>query len=176
MDSIGQLHILGEVRNNTSQMPANVWIPVALYNDSGNIVATRGTYTYISLPAGETTCFDIIMSPPAGWSYYVLGRPEPNGLGNPWPNVAVLNPTGSTTATGYHITGQLRNDHGSQVSMVQPLGTLYNAAGKVVGCESTYIDGWNLNPGQTASFEIKYDWRNYSDVTRSRVQVGGYLY
>jgi hypothetical protein len=176
MDGMGQLHIVGEVRNNTSYPPASVWIPVTLYNDSGNIVTTGGNWTYIALPAGETMCFQIIVWPPTGWSYYVLERPTYSGLGDPWPNAAVLNPTGSTTATGYHITGQVRNDHGSHVSMVQPVGTLYDAAGKVVGCEYTNVDGFNLNPGQTASFEIKYDWRNYSDVASFRVQVGGYLY
>jgi hypothetical protein len=73
----------------------------------------------------------------------------------------------------YHITGQLRNDHGSTVRWVQVAGTLYNAGGIVVGCEPALADPEDLNPSQVGAFDILFFGRDYSDVASYKLQADG---
>jgi len=67
----------------------------------------------------------------------------------------------------------VRNDHGTRVDFVSPVGTVYNAAGKVVGCDFTYVNSTDLDPGQSSSFEMTFLGRDYSDVTSYQLQVDG---
>jgi hypothetical protein len=71
------------------------------------------------------------------------------------------------------IEGQVHSDGSQQVECVRPVGTLYNYAGKVIGCSFTYINSIYLNPGKTSGFELDFYGRNYTDVASYRLQVSG---
>jgi len=175
VDNIGNLHIVGEVLNNT---PDHLWlvkIPVTFYNSSGQVVGTDYTYTWLdNLQAGDKTCFHILLDEPAGWTRYEFGTIT-HWPGHALPNLALLNHTGSVINYGwYQIAGQVRNDQGTQVNSVQVVGTLYNAAGTVVGCWwDGSTDPTNLNPGQVGTFEIQFVFRDHSDVASYRLQADG---
>jgi hypothetical protein len=53
------------------------------------------------------------------------------------------------------------------------VGTLYNAAGDVIGCDSELFDVFSLDPGETDSFDISFIGRNYADYDSHRVQADG---
>lgn len=175
--SWGSLHIVGEVMNNTSSHLTFVKISANLFSSGGQLLDTDYTYTYLDdLPAGHKTCFDVLfLDPPSGWSYYEFETPAYWTSGEPLPNLTVLNDSGSYDPTDgdYKIVGQVRNDHGSRVEYVSPVGTLYNSSGIVVGCDYTYVNSTHLDPGQVSAFRIDYYGRDYGDVVLYRLQVDG---
>jgi len=175
--SWGSLHIVGEVMNNTSSHLTLVKISANLFDSGGRLLDTDFTYTYLNnLPAGHKTCFDVLfLDPPSDWSYYEFETPTYWTNGRALPNLTVLNDSGSYDPTygDYRIIGQVRNDHGSRVEYVSPVGTLYNYLGKVVGCDFTYVNSTHLDPGQVSVFRIDYYGRNFSDVVSYRLQVDG---
>lgn len=176
VDSIGYLHIVGEVWNNTASHLRFVKIAVNIFSSSGQLLDTDFTYTYLDkLPAGDKTCFHILLEEPAGWSYYEFESPTYWTDGEPLPNLAVFNDSGSYDSVygWYEIVGQVRNDEGSRVEYVQPVGTLYNESGTVVGCDFTYVNSTHLDPAQTSSFKMTFVGRDYRDVVSYRLQVDG---
>ncbi|MFQ6058643.1 MAG: FxLYD domain-containing protein [Anaerolineae bacterium] len=176
VDSINYLHVIGEVYNNTANHLRYVKITANFFNSSEQLVDTGFTYTYLdNLPAGVKTCFHILLAEPAGWSYYEFEAPSYWTDGEPLPNLTVFNDSGSYDPTfgWYEIVGQVRNDHGSRVEYVSPVGTVYNASGTVVGCDFTYVNSTHLDPGQTSSFKMTFGGRDYADVVSYRLQVDG---
>ncbi len=176
VDSIDYLHIVGEVQNNTANNLRFVKITANIFGSSGQLLATDFTYIFLeNLPAGDRTCFHLLVDEPAGWSHYEFEAPAYWTDGEPLPNLTIFNDSGAYDSTfgWYEIIGQVRNDHGTRVEYVSPVGTLYNAHGTVVGCDFTYVNSTHLDPGQTSSFESIFIGRDYADVTAYRLQVDG---
>jgi hypothetical protein len=177
ISTIGSLHIVGEVFNNSGGPIRFVRITANLFNASQQFVGTGFTYAHLDHhPNNEKTCFHVLISsPPANWTSYQFEAPTYQATIDNLPNLAVLSPSGSVTpSTGsYHLIGQVRNDNGTTVNYVQPVGTLYSIAGTVVGCSFAYVNSTHLAPGQTSSFDMLFTGRNYSDVANWRVQVDG---
>ena len=174
VDSIDYLNVVGEVLNNTSYDLSFVEITATFFNASGQPVDHGSAYIYLEdLPAWGYTCFEISVPVPSGWAYYQFEAPTYYTDGHPLPNLTILNDGGSYDPTfgSYDITGDVRNDEQVRVTFVSPVATLYNNLGKVVGCDSTYVDSTNLAPGQISSFDITFFSRDYSDVTFYRLQV-----
>ena len=176
VDSIDYLNIVGEVLNNTADNLRFIKISVNIYNSSGQLLNTDFTYTILdNLPAWDKTCFHVLLQEPADWSYYQFETPTYWTDGQPLPNLAVLNDSGSYNSTfgWYEIIGQVRNDQGSRVEYVSPVGTIFNSSGTVIGCDFTYINSTHLDPDQISSFKITFAGRDYTDVNSYRLQVDG---
>ena len=176
VDIIDYLNVVGEVENTTSNHLQFVRITGNFFNSSGQLLDTGSTYIWpLNLPAGQKTCFQLSVPEPAGWSYYQFEPVSYQTYGHPLPNLAIFNHSGSYNSTfgWYEIIGMVRNDHGTRVEYVSPVGTVYNAAGKVVGCELTFVNATHLDAGQTSSFEMTFLGRDYSDVASYRLQVDG---
>jgi hypothetical protein len=173
VDTIDWLHILGEVYNNTADPVSRIEIPVNILDAGGQIVHSDFTFAWLdNLPAGEKTCFEVLMQRPEGGETYEFEEPQ-YWDGRALPNLTVLNPSGSVIDFGwFQILGQVRNDHGSVVADVMTVGTLYNATGHVVGCDFAYLDS-DPPPGGTGNLEMLFVGRDYSDVTSYRIQVDG---
>jgi len=175
-DTINYLHIVGQVQNNTANHLRSVKIIANLFTSGGQLVDIGIDYiTLDNLPAGERTCFHILLDEPIGWSYYEFETPTYHADGEPLPNLTVSNDSGSYNPTSgrYTILGLVRNDHGTRVEYVNPVGTVYNVSGIVVGCDYTYVNSTHLDPDQTSSFEMTFSGRDYADVTLYELQVDG---
>src|SRR5204862_7414457 len=135
------LHIVGEVLNNTGGTVRFVKISVNVFNGA-QLVATDFTYTSMDkLPAGTKTCFDILVQKPAAWTSYQFEPVTYSATAGRLPNLALLNVSSSIDSIGaYHIIGQVRNDEAVKVTFVEPIGTLYNAAGTVLDCDLTFVN------------------------------------
>lgn len=178
VDASNYLHVLGEVQNNTNGHVRFIKVTANVVNRDGQRLGGGSAYIYLdSLPPGDKTCFDILLKEPAGWSGYRLEAPAYSTDGRPLPKLTVLNSSGShdSTTGWYKIVGQIRNDQGSRVNYVSPVGTAYNASGSVVGCSVTHVDGNHLNPGQTSSFEMLFPGSNAAGIRSYRMQVDGDL-
>jgi len=177
--SWGSLHILGEISNNSQNTYSAISLGTNLVNWSGQRLANEVVYTYLqNLPPGQKTCFDAtFLNAPQGWSSYEFETPLFSGSFAQLPNLALLNSGASYDSTNgdYKLMGQVRNNQGSRVECVRLVGTLYNAAGKVIGCQLGYVSGYHLNAGQVGSFEILFYGHDYTDVATYQVQVEGHL-
>ena len=176
VDSIDYLHVVGEVFNNTSDDLRFVKIAANFFNTGGQLLDTDFTYIHLdNLPASEKTCFHMLLQVPIGWSYYEFEAPTYWTDGQSLPNLTILNDGGSYDSDfgWYTIIGQVRNDNGSRVEYVSPVGTVYNAAGTVLGCGFTYVNSTDLEPGQTSAFEMLFTGQDYINVTTYRLQVDG---
>jgi hypothetical protein len=176
VDTINYLHVVGEIVNNTAQHLLDVEIRVNVFNSQGQLLDTATGYTWLTyIPAGVRTCFDayIDTADVPGWSYYEIPPPLHWPDGDPLPNMAVYNHSGSYESVfgSYTIVGTVRNDHGSRVGSVSPVGTVYDAAGTVLGCEYTLADVWTLDPGQTSDFSLTFSGHDYVAVSSYRLQV-----
>jgi hypothetical protein len=176
VDSIDYLHVVGEIWNNTSNHLRFVKVSINVFNSNGQLVGTDFTYIYLdNLPAGEKTCYHNLLEEPVGWAYYQFETPTYWTDGESLPNLTVLNHSGSYDPDfgWYEIIGLVRNDNGTQVDFVQPVGTLYNASSTVIGCNFTYVNSTDLPPGGISGFEILFTGRDYADVSWYRIQVDG---
>lgn len=171
------LYIMGEVRNNTGAHMRSVRISANLFDAGGTLLATAYGYAKLDpLPPDATTCFDILFpSPPAGWSYYEFEAPSFSIGGYPLPALTVLNESGSydSSLERYTIIGQIRNDAGVRVENVRAIGTLYNAGGAVIGCNTGNVISTHLNPDQVSAFDIPYTGERYAAVASYRLQADG---
>jgi hypothetical protein len=171
-------HIVGEIQNRTHHNVGFVKVSVNLFDVYDALIGTNNAFTYLwDLPTGEKTCFDIIfLDAPVGWSYMLF---ETSYLddGDPLPIMTVFDDSGhyDTSSGDYYILGQVRNDQGSLVESVSPVGTLYDANNTVLGCGYTYVNSTDLEPGQESEFRIDYSDRDYSDVISYRIQVDGFI-
>lgn len=177
VDSIGALWIVGEVQNQTSSHLRFVRITANVFSASGQLLDTSNGYISLdNLPAYRKTCFDILFfDEPLRWSYYEFENPTYWTDGDDLPNPTVLNDSGSCDSlfAWYEIIGFVRNDHGSRVEFVSPVGTVYDAAGTVTGCDFTYVSSTDLDDGQSSSFKLLFSGRGYDDVASDRIQVDG---
>ena len=178
VDSVDYFHVLGEVENNTDRHLRFIKVTANVFDGDDRLLAGGSAYIYLdSLAPGQKTCFDILIKEPPGWAYYKLAPPSNWTDAMPLPKLTVLDPSGqyNPATGGYEITGQVRNDQDARFDYVSPIGTAYNAAGRVVGCTITYIKSLHLDPDQTSSFDMLFIGGNSADITSYRVQVDGNL-
>ncbi len=175
-DSINYLHIVGEIWNNTSDVIRFVRISANLFNSSGKLLDNNFTYTYIDdFPPGVKTCFNLFMPAHADMAYYRFQSLTYMNGGTVPPSMTISNTSGSIGPYGdFQLLGMVRNNTSSTIRFVQPVGTLYNSSGKVVDCDFTFVDGTDIDAGQSSSFKMQFFSRgSYSDVATYRVQVDG---
>lgn len=159
VDSIDYLHVVGEVRNNTSTNAEYVKIAVNLFNSQGNIVDTSFTYTRLDLlQPSEITCFQVLLDGNPSFSYYEFEISSSDTDEVPL-FISLPNYGGDYNQTfddWYEIVGQARNDNNFNVEYVNIIGTLYNSDNKVIGCGNSYTSAYVLTPGQTSSWKITF--------------------
>jgi hypothetical protein len=176
VDSIDYLHIVGEISNETANNLRFVRITTNVFDNNGQLLDTEFTYTYLdNLPAGDKTCFHVLMPLPNDWSTYEFEAPTYWTDGEPPSDLEIFNVSGSYDPTfgWYEIIGQVQNNAGHRIEFVSPVGTLYNNAGTVIGCDFTFVQSRDLDPGQTSAFEMTFTGHDYADADSYRLQVDG---
>jgi hypothetical protein len=177
--TFGSLIIVGEVQNIGELSVRGVNVVANLFNNSDQLIDTgKDTAELSVLPPGEKTCFMIGLSEFEGWSYYEFETPTYYSANdNQLQNLTVYNDNGTYDPDdgSYRILGFVRNDNNIRIEYVQPIATLYDASGTVVGCSYTYVNSTHLNPGQSSSFELTFSayYGDYADVASYRIQVDG---
>jgi hypothetical protein len=148
---------------------------VDFYNSNNQLVGTDYSYTWLDkLGAGDRTCFRTSVKQPAGWASYRFEAVTYSTTTATIPSLTLTSDSGSLDSfNDYHILGEVRNDQGATVKYVEPVGTLYNAAGAVVGCDFTFVNSTDLSLGQSSAFDMAFYGRDYHDVVSHRVQIDG---
>jgi hypothetical protein len=158
-DDTGAYHIVGEVKNNSPTDPMNyVKIVATLYDKTGKVVGTDFTYTDIEvLRPAEKSPFKIILidlrqsQKVSSYKLYASGEKTQS-----LPAALKLNIGDShlDSIGFYHVVGEVTNQGNQKATYVKVSGAFYNSSNTVVAADFTYTDPKDLEPGQTAPFEI----------------------
>ena len=176
VDDSDYLHIVGEVWNHTDGHVTNVMIVADLVTAGGELADTGLTVIDLqNLPAGERTCFHIMLAEPEGWARYEFRPVRYLTAGAPLPRLEVRASNGRYDAASgrYEVTGRVHNAESQRLEYVGVVTTLYDAAGVVIGAGFAYVDSIHLDPGQESAFADEIGGRDYGEVAAFRVQADG---
>lgn len=158
-DTIGYLHIPGEVLNNTAERREYVKITATYYNSANQIIATDFAYTTLwTLNPRTRSPFELMTELPAGYHHHKLSVTSSITSTAPVGNLAVAGGVPYTDSIGYrHYVGSVTNNNSFSVQFVQVALTLYNAKGYVIATDYAFTDPYDLAAGQTAPFDVFTD-------------------
>ena len=170
-------YIVGEVRNDLSDVVNFVQIVGRFYDSSGLLIDTDFTYTDLDyLRPGEKSPFRLIISDES-----VAQRINSYTLDVNWDPVfaipsAIAEATVLTIVQGeqrtndfgwYQIVGEVVNGGSEPTEFVKVVATFYDEAGQVINTDFTYTDPSDLTAGQSAPFEVTVTDEDISDDIES---------
>jgi len=157
-DSLGALHILGEVKNTGDVWLRFVKITGTLRDSTGTIVDVVFTYTLLHVvPPDAVAAFNMIEIDAAKsaqvQSYSLLLEfQETPALSQ---RLAVVNVADSKNSLGWlEVVGEVENHGTTPSTYTQVTGTFYDADGKVIYVHFTYTDPAEIPAGARHPFKI----------------------
>ena len=176
-NSFGSVYVVGEVRNDLSDLVQFVQIVGTFYDSAGVLIDTDFTYTDLDyLRPGEKSPFNLIISDES-----VAQRIDSYTLSVNWDPVFV-DPSAVAAATvltieqgeqrindlgWYEIVGQVANGGSEATEFVKVVATFYDGTGQVIDTDYTYTDPSDLAAGQSAPFEIRLSDEEISEDVES---------
>jgi hypothetical protein len=173
----GSTYIVGEVRNDLSDVVQFVQIVGRFYDSNDLLIDTDFTYTNLDLlRPGEKSPFRLIISDES-----VAQRIDNYTLSVNWDPVfadpsAVAAATVLTIQEGeqrindlgwYEIVGEVVNGGTDDTEFVKVVATLYDETGRVIDTDFTYTDPTDVPAGQSAPFELTVNDEDISDDIES---------
>lgn len=170
LDTLGYLHIFGEVENIGIQSFKYVEITGTFYDLDHIVIATEYTFTKLDqVEPGQKSPFDLFImnaNTSAQVTSYHLSvtadatNAKPQGL-------QILSHSSSIDDLGYfEIVGEVQNLRNNSASYVEVIGTFYDANGTVIGCDYTFTNPTNLAGGETSPFKMTFMYMPLSsDIT-----------
>jgi hypothetical protein len=157
-DDLGYFHIVGEVKNASTDPINYVEIVSTLYDSAGKVVSTEFTYTNVdTLMPGRKSSFDVVLNDERQSekvsNYKLSTSAESTELVPAYLKLS----TGESSLDDigyYHIVGEVTNSGKDRATYVQVSGAFYNEQNRVVAAGYTFTEPRDLEPGQTAPFEI----------------------
>jgi hypothetical protein len=153
----GWYHIVGEIRNNSTQPMAFVKIVATLYDDASTVVGTDFTYTELDvIPPGGKSPFETGTDQWEGTTNYKLqaqGRPSSPAR----QDIVIKSHQSYVDGSWLHVRGEVENTGDTDAEFVKIVVTLYDETGTVVGTDFTYTDLDTVPPGGTSPFETGTD-------------------
>lgn len=172
----GNLVIMGEVQNNTSEYADLIEITVDIYNSLGQLIGPYTTYTYLdnALAPGDKTFFTLSIAEPPDWADFEFEKPTYEVGGDPPPDLTIMNygSAWDSTNSRYYVWAQVRNDDVVDVDFTHAIITVYDTSGKVIAGGFVLFEPRYLVPGQLGDFMTYFADQDYSNVTY-RLQVDG---
>ena len=158
IDSLGALHIFGEVKNTGDVWLRFVKVTGTLRDPAGAIVDVIFTYTLLNfVPPDAVASFNIIeidtaKSARVGSYSLLLEFQEATALSQ---QLAVLNVADSKNSLGWlEVVGEVENRGTASSAYTQVTGTFYDVDGRVVYVRFTYADPTEIPPGAKHPFKI----------------------
>ena len=157
-DSIGSVHLVGEVQNVGGANQSYVEIDFNNYDANNVLLSTDFTFSLIDdLAPGDKSPFNDPITPPAGYDHSTVAginaqvvRPPNHNFTTTITNTFV-DSIGST-----HIVGTVINNNGTTADYVEPVFTFYSGATAVDG-DFTFVNTGTTSPVPpcgSASFEL----------------------
>ena len=76
----------------------------------------------------------------------------------------------------YHIVGEVTNQGNEKATFVKVSGAFYNSSNIVVASDFTFTDPQDLEPGQTAPFDITVSAPTANEITSASLDVDSVQY
>ncbi len=175
-DGIGNLYIVGEVKNETG---SNAWftkVTVDIKDSSGNILTTGSGFAARDMKPSEKACFAIVVTEPTNWTSYSFRDAEFSNFG-PIPKLTVLNGSMSKSSnslfTTVDVTADIKNIDSKTISLISAKTAMYNAAGTIKDCAFSLVTPDTLDAGQTASMDSSAFGDHLTDVVSYEIQTRG---
>ncbi len=147
--------MIGQIYNNTSNYLKYVNVRVNFF-DGAQLVETDYSFTPLyNVHPHEKVCFTIILSNPSSWTSYSFEPVDYSTTGTARPNLVITSQSGAPYSSSYYrVIGQIRNDESQLIRYVSAVATMFDANGKVVECDYSFVGSTDLTPGQVSSFDI----------------------
>lgn len=155
-DSLGYLHILGEIKNVSDEPHSFVKAIVTLYDASDQVIATQFSFTLLDvIPPGATAPFDVIFTHDVKGSKRYTTQADSNRGGEVKTGLRITSHKSSTDSLGYfHVVGVVKNESSSPATFVKIIVTMYDASGKITGTAFSFTTLDTVGPGQTSPFDV----------------------
>ena len=150
-------YVLGFVKNTSPFTIDKPKVTAVLLDAAGKEIATRDGYAEgDSLAAGASAPIKVLVSDPpahASIKYELVAKkadylsPAAQGL-----RVEVTEAPHKTFGTSYEATGKVFNDGKANARFVNVQVLAFDAKNKLVGLDSTYVDGEAIAPGASGRF------------------------
>ena len=185
VDNDDQVQIIGEV-SNTSTLTRAIYFEVRLLDPQGHVLDKLiGEYAhppvYTIVFPNDRHCFSAIFpAQPSHWSTYQISitrvldyNIDVNTFPQPINSVVDDITTGLKGNGDYQITGRVTNDE-KVTAEIYIDASLYDVAGKLIGCASAPVNNARLMPGESSYFRAVFTGRSYVGVASHRIQPYGY--
>lgn len=165
LDGAGNLHVVGEVLNNTAEPRRWIQVDATLRNAEGASIGSAVGYTDIpTLAPWSRSPFEIVTRPPSGYARTTLKVCTPNPAGGcasgqttaaPLAGLAAV-PSHSflDTSGRRHYVGSVRNDGTSTARQVLAHVTVYDPYGNVHGVAVGRPGTGTLAAGASGDYDI----------------------
>jgi len=171
VDLVGDMHIVGEVRNETEENLDHITVRVMFYNRWGTVIQIVSSPALMDVVGPQRlTPFDLSFSEPPGWDHYTIRvtaqptlRKLPIGL-----IVVEYRLWGLETGI-LHVTGRVRNDGLRAVDRAQVVATLYDPWGTVVNAGFVYTG--RIRPGGEAEFDCQFVYYDLAESAAIQVEL-----
>lgn len=157
-DELGNLFIVGEVRNDSNVDAGQTSVAVTFYDDRGAVIGQAEGSTLLStLAPGRRSPFLLNLSWPEGMADYSLravGRPAAPQAES---GLVVISSAAGEDETGlYHVSGVVENQGSAAVAQSRVVVTLYGRGGDVINVGFGRTTPPRLAPGQQATFDLTF--------------------
>lgn len=157
-DSLGDLHIIGQVQNNFTFPIQFVQITGTVYDSSHQLIATSDTYTDMDvMNPGAKSGFDILLTNvPTGASSYAVSTSYQQASAPKPPALSIsVGHQNIDSINAYHLLGEVTNQGNNTATFVKISAVLFDANHRIIDVVNTYTSPNNLQPGQTAPFDLQ---------------------
>lgn len=158
VDSIGTLHVVGELQNTSPEPREFVEIVATLRDPSGNILDSSFTYSDVEvLRPGEKSPFDVIFS-----NEQQVQKTQRYEISSITSDITQEKPANLKLNVGdtfyainsAHVVGEVTNNGPGVSKFTEVSGTFYDDQNKTVATGFTYTYPSDLAPGQSAPFDM----------------------
>jgi hypothetical protein len=173
-DSIGGVHIVGQVQNNFTFPVSHVQVVVTLYNPNRQVVSTGNAYTDVNfLKPGEKSGFAVIATNvPSDARGYSLSASYQQASSSKPPALSLsLGSHNLDIINSYHLLGEVTNLGNITASFVKISAVFFDANHKVVDAVFGYTNPSDLQQGQKAPFDLQSSSPKARDIKYASVNV-----
>jgi hypothetical protein len=163
LDDLGNLHVVGEVHNDTTHNVDQIRVRITFYSEEGNVLEETTSSALLDLLVpGQRTPFVIVWENAGDWKRHSLHATGRATTSRPGEGLNVLYSYARLDDAGlYHVIGRVRNDGTATAYYVKVVVSLYDPLGKISNANFTYTEPSRIAPGMTATFDCIFDYYPY---------------
>jgi hypothetical protein len=173
-DNLGDLHVVGEVRNDLAIAVEAIEIRAIFYDPADEPILERAVESLVPLLApGERAPFRVVLSPAGDAVAYSLQVMARASTQSPLPGPAVVESQAEQDRAGfYRVTAQVVNSTERAIMGARAVVTLYNQGGQVVNVGTAYITPLQLEPDEMGRFDCIFEY--FPNVVAYTVRTTSY--